>query len=99
MNDLYYGLQILQIIGGFVLGIITVGGFAYKVMKKLSETTRGVLASEISKQHDKCKMKGFVDVYDHANFKNLYAIYKANKWNSFVDDIHKDFLSLPRRDV
>jgi len=63
----------------------------------LKEAITTVLRNDITEIYDKAVERGFIGDYDRENFLKMYKVYTDLGGNSYVHEIYKQILTMPRK--
>lgn len=65
----------------------------------LKDALTTVLRNDITEIYDKAIERGFIGDYDRENFLKMYKVYTDLGGNSYIHEIYKQILTMPRKPV
>ncbi len=85
-------LGVLTALGGYLLGYWRNIGKSMKAMRKGMQS---LLRDRLLQAYRYFSARGYAEVDDRENFRNMYEQYHALGKNGVMDDIYRRFMELP----
>lgn len=92
-------LGIVKPLRKWLMGHFSSGAKIDASLTLLKEAITAVTRNELTEIYDKAVERGFIGDYDRENFLKMYKVYSDLGGNSYVHEIHKQILTMPRKPV
>ena len=66
-------------------------------MEMLKQATVAAIRNDLTAIYNRAEEHGFIGDWDRENFERMYKVYSDMGGNSYIHDVHKRIIAMPRK--